>query len=276
MLLYFLSTLCFITSVSYGPLLIIVVCRTVRRRRFYTLFYTVRKKLCNILSRLSLPVLLVLCMDQLFFYMGWVDFLQVLLSKVGFSLGGRALTCALFKLGLPGRLAFWISFFILTGEGASGNLMMPNGEETSGSGEKLPLPAGDESPVPSISSQGDSWIAGYYGDQQGEAASSGAAQGGGASSLVSAAEAVVIPSPAISQGELLGESSNPQVGIPQEDGAEHLPVIPVGGEWQEEASQNEAEYLHLVRRITFLTYENTHMRSQIDLYQILQHLPKRD
>lgn len=44
----------------------------------------------------------------------------------------------------------------------------------------LPLPAREESPVPSISSQGDSWISGYYGNR-GEAASSGAAQEAGTS-----------------------------------------------------------------------------------------------
>lgn len=61
-------------------------------------------------------------------------------------------------------LAFFIAFLvsgILTDEGI-GNLMIPNVEGTSG--EKLPLPARDESPVPSISNQSDSWIEKTYGE----------------------------------------------------------------------------------------------------------------
>jgi len=68
-----------------------------------------------------------------------VDFLQILFSKVGFFLGGRALTYGLVKLGLTGKLAFFISCLVkgfLTVEGAVGNFMMPDAVEPSAVGDQ--------------------------------------------------------------------------------------------------------------------------------------------
>ena len=89
------------------------------------------------LSELCFVILLVLLL-LLFSTLGWFDLLQVLLSKVGFSLGGRALTCALLKLGMAGRLALAISCLVkgfLTAEGAVGNFMMPDAVELSAVGD---------------------------------------------------------------------------------------------------------------------------------------------
>ena len=65
--------------------------------------------------------------------MGCVDLFQAMLGKIGFSLGGRAFTLCLIKVGCSGGLALAIAFFvqeILTADGASsiGNFMMPTGE----------------------------------------------------------------------------------------------------------------------------------------------------
>lgn len=83
-------------------------------------------------------------------------------------------------------------------------------------------------------------------------------------------------SPVQDEAHQLVHGGAPQVGIPQEDGAEHLPVIPGGGEGQEEALPNEADYEEVVRRTTYLSCENARLRSQIALNQILLHLRKRD
>lgn len=88
------------------------------------------------------------------------------------------------------------------------------------------------------------------------------------------------PIPVQDEAHQLVHGGAPQVGIPQEDGAEHLPVIPVGGEGQEEALPNEADYEEVVRRNTYLICENARLRGKIALNQILLSLrislPKRD
>jgi hypothetical protein len=99
--------------------------------------------------------------------MGCVD---AMLGKIAFYLGGRAFTLSLIKVGCSGGLALAIGVFvqeILTS--SIGNFMMPTGEGTSS--PKLPLPASDGSPLPSISIQGDSWIDKAFGDD-GEASTS--------------------------------------------------------------------------------------------------------
>jgi hypothetical protein len=88
------------------------------------------------------------------------------------------------------------------------------------------------------------------------------------------------PIPVQDEAHQLVHGGAPQVGIPQEDGAEHLPVIPVGGEGQEEALPNGADYEEVVRRNTYLICENARLRGKIAINQILLSLrislPKRD
>ena len=67
------------------------------------------------------------------------------------------------------------------------------------------------------------------------------------------------------------------MGIPQEDGAEHLPVIPVDGEGQEDPFfPTLADFAELERRSIYFICENSRLRGQIALNDILVNLRKRD
>ena len=141
------------------------------------------------------PVLGILYLGCLI--LGSLDLFRSTSWKMAFSLGGRAVSIALCELGCPVGLALAIGLTVrvlLSSEAAPylGNMMLPTGgisgedrqihagvahhspanpasEGTSGT--KHPLPSSAPSPVPSLSSAGDSWIEECYGAQA-EASSS--------------------------------------------------------------------------------------------------------
>lgn len=65
--------------------------------------------------------------------MGWIYYLLVLLSKVGFLLGARALSFLLLKLGCSGGLALAIVFAVkaLLTSGVEPNMMNPSDDSSS-------------------------------------------------------------------------------------------------------------------------------------------------
>ena len=155
--------------------------------------------------RLSLVLCVLALSSYLSLMIDCVDLFHAMLGNLSFSLGARALSLFLIKMGCSGGLALTIAFFVsctLTDEGAAfiRNSMLPHSEGTAG--ERLPLPAGEESPVPSISSQGSSWIETAYGDG-GEASALASHQGqpsqdnpyAGASSSIQNSPSRVIPYP---------------------------------------------------------------------------------
>ena len=155
---------------SHSPFVVKKKRRRIAMMKIGFPFVKHRSRMYNFLVRISMVFFLVTLYYAFCLIMEKMHLFFPIFWKVGLALGSRALSFALFKLGLSGGLALAIAFFvkgILTAEG-TGMFMMPNCEGTSG--EKLPLPARDESPVPSISSQGDSWIEKTYG--KGDEASS--------------------------------------------------------------------------------------------------------
>jgi len=101
------------------------------------------------LTRLFCTAILLISMYLLISFFGNEDSFHLLLEKVGFSLGGRALSGTLRLLGCSAGLALTVGFALrclLTGEdwGAHMNMMLPGGEGTSSSAEgsvQPPAPA---------------------------------------------------------------------------------------------------------------------------------------
>ncbi|GAB2301975.1 ATP synthase alpha chain mitochondrial precursor [Dionaea muscipula] len=92
-------------------------------------------------------------------------------SKVGVFLGARPILL-LIKLGFSGFLASATSFRIVATLSRE-DVLYQMFSDDEGSGTERPRPSSPLSPIPSISSRGDSWIKEAYGDK-GEASSSSA------------------------------------------------------------------------------------------------------
>ena len=136
--------------------------------------------------------------------------LQLLVIKLESLLLGRGLFFLLRQM--VGWEVGLILFALVTLENPPTlvNMMISSSDGTSS--PKLPLPA--SSPVPSISSGGSSEFSEWFGLKTGASSSASAAE----------AEKVGIPSPEISQGELLGDSSNPQAATSTSTGGgTHFP-----------------------------------------------------
>lgn len=88
------------------------------------------------LTRLFCTAILLISMYLLISFLGSGDSFHLLLEKVGFSLGGRALSGTLRLLGCSAGLAFTVGFALrclLTGEDWGAHMMLPSGEGTSSS-----------------------------------------------------------------------------------------------------------------------------------------------
>lgn len=94
---------------AYVPLLVLIICRAVRGKNKsmaerQRIFFFVRRLTLSSWIPFSLAVMCYfMCM-----ILGWVEPFQTAFWKLGLALGGRALSLALWKLGLTGGLAFII------------------------------------------------------------------------------------------------------------------------------------------------------------------------
>lgn len=99
------------------------------------------------LTRLFCTAILLISMYLLISIFGTGDSFHLLLEKVGFSLGGRALSWTFRLLGCSAGLALTVGFALrclLTGEDWGAHMMLPSGEGTSSSAEgsvQPPAPA---------------------------------------------------------------------------------------------------------------------------------------
>lgn len=131
----------FRTRVSYVPLLIIRVCRTVRQRgiSIYPIVYdAVINNFYNIVLRFTLSFgirisLVVLCclIGLLFDCMG---LLQYVFLKIGVALGGRALAFTLVKWGCSGGLTLALVFIVRVLLAEATEAMAPSGSAPVSSG----------------------------------------------------------------------------------------------------------------------------------------------
>lgn len=88
------------------------------------------------LTRLFSAAILLISLSLLISIFGYGDSFHLLLEKVGFSLGGRALSCTFRLLGCSAGLALTVGFALrclLTGEDWGAHMMQPSGEGTSSS-----------------------------------------------------------------------------------------------------------------------------------------------